>query len=69
MVLQPTAKSEPKRGGCRVRFPGIVRHAKSLGVERSHLYRVLTGERQTPLLARYQALVSNEPKTTKPKSQ
>lgn len=40
-----------------VEFPGIVEDAKALGVDRAHLWRVLTGERPSvSLLARYRDL-------------
>ena len=46
--------SGPRPG---TRFPGIVGDAATLGVEKSHLYRVLTGARESrSLLARYKAL-------------
>ena len=50
--------SEPKRWGRGVlRYPGIVADARQLGVTMNHLYRVLSGRRESPgLLARYQAL-------------
>jgi hypothetical protein len=39
------------------RFPGICAAARALGVTRHHLYFVLLGDRQSPvLLARYRAL-------------
>jgi hypothetical protein len=52
-----------KRGDTR--FPGICRHAKALGVSRSSLYRVLTGEWKhlTKLRARYDALLKSESKS------
>ena len=48
MLRQPTAKGEAKRR--KIRFPGIVVCAQKLGVDRSHLFRVLTGERKSPPL-------------------
>lgn len=36
-----------------VRFPGIVEHAKALGVSRIHLYFVLTGQRSSPRIEAY----------------
>ena len=39
----------------RVRFPGIVGHARSLGVSRIHLYFVLTGARRSPRVEAYAA--------------
>lgn len=41
-------------GPSRVRFPNIRADAAALGVERSHLWRVLTGRRESrSLLRRY----------------
>ncbi len=41
----------------RVKFPGITTAAENLGVERTHLYRVLTGERGSRrLLAAWERL-------------
>jgi len=38
----------------KIRFPGIVGATRALGVSRSHLWFVLTGERLSPrLLCRY----------------
>jgi hypothetical protein len=37
----------------RTRFPGICEDAKALGVSRSHLYFVLTGERKSPRIEEY----------------
>ncbi|MBQ9727337.1 MAG: hypothetical protein IJV65_07515 [Kiritimatiellae bacterium] len=43
----------------RTRFPHIGKAAAQLGVERTHLWRVLTGERKSAsLLARYEALAA-----------
>jgi len=36
-----------------IRFPGIVEHARHLGVSRIHLYFVLTGERRSPRIEAY----------------
>lgn len=45
----------PRRGATR--FPGIVADAARLGVNRIHLYLVLTGQRKSPpLTVRYQKL-------------
>lgn len=45
----------PRRGATR--FPGIVKDAARLGVNRIHLYLVLTGQRESrPLLRRYTEL-------------
>lgn len=38
-----------------VRFPGIVAHARALGVSRIHLYYVLIGERRSPRIEAYAA--------------
>ncbi len=44
-----------------IKFPGICRDAKKLGVERTHLYRVLTGKRiSVSLMKRYKALKSTQ---------
>lgn len=42
----------------RTQFPGIVAHAKSLGITRIHLWYLLTGARpwQPEMLKRYRAL-------------
>lgn len=37
----------------RTRFPGIVEHARALGVSRIHLYFVLTGVRRSPRIEAY----------------
>ncbi len=47
MLRASKNKSESKR---RVRFVGICADARKLGVSREHLYRVLTGKRQSRLL-------------------
>jgi len=57
MMQQHRTRSEQKRSRRPIRFKGIVRHAHALGVNRSHLFRVLTGERTGPLLGRYRALL------------
>jgi hypothetical protein len=41
------------RQGGRVRFPGICEHARRLGVNRIHLYYVLTGARRSPRIEAY----------------
>lgn len=53
-----TPKNQRKgRRAPRARIPGICEDAATLGVNRSHLYRVLTGRRQSrSLLERYAAL-------------
>lgn len=49
--------SQPEKEIRSVRFPGIMRDARRLGVHRNHLYLVLTGNRQSPgLLNRYKKL-------------
>ncbi len=40
-----TPKKKPRSG--QARFPGIAGHARSLGVSRTHLYLVLTGQRKS----------------------
>jgi hypothetical protein len=48
--------------GRLVRFPGSSLAAEELGVSRSHLHRVLIGERKsTPLMARWQAWLKRHP--------
>ncbi len=43
----------------RTRFPHIGKAAEQLGVERTHLWRVLSGQRKSAsLLRRYEALAS-----------
>ena len=48
----------------RVKYVNIVADAAALGVERTHLYRVLVGKDRTSksLLARYAALKSSQAK-------
>jgi hypothetical protein len=51
-------------------FRGISGTAHALGVSRSHLWRVLTGERRSlSLMARYRALPAARVKSTLPGSQ
>lgn len=54
----------PTSGGVQrrvIRYPGIKRHARELGVTHPHLWRVLVGERRSPRLeAAYRALVAAE---------
>lgn len=55
-------QTKPNRNNKRTgtRFPGIVGHAKALGVNRVTLYRVLIGEYRLPgLKARYDQLVAS----------
>jgi hypothetical protein len=55
-------KTPPQSSGINVRFPGSNIAAKSLGVHRGHLHRVLTGERKSPpLLARWNAWLARNP--------
>ena len=42
----------PSPRSARVRFAGIGKAAAALGVERTHLWRVLTGQRQSRSLTR-----------------
>ncbi|MEO7933228.1 MAG: hypothetical protein ABIT76_08735 [Chthoniobacterales bacterium] len=43
------------------RFPGILRAARELDVDRTHLYRVLLGQRVShSLTARYHAFVKSQ---------
>lgn len=49
MVRASQQKGKRKRA---VRFRGITRAAADLGVERSHLYRVLSGQRESRSLMR-----------------
>jgi hypothetical protein len=54
-MTQEIHHPEPSR--MRPRFRGIVDDARSLGVSRDHLWRVLVGDRQSlRLLKRYSAL-------------
>lgn len=42
-------------------FPGICLDARTLGVDRTHLWRVLIGQRSSSrLLAKYRALNTNQ---------
>jgi hypothetical protein len=43
----PLSEKTPKTNQ-RWRFPGIHTFADRLGIDRSHVYRVLTGERRSP---------------------
>ena len=53
MLPQLTNESQPKHRR-KIRFPHIVSIAQQLNVERSHLFRVLSGERKSPgLLKRF----------------
>jgi len=61
MTLHATrSKGKRKR---RVLFPGIIEHARALGVNRVTLYRVLKRQWKLPgLLRRYEALLKQEAK-------
>jgi len=61
MLPATSPKRKPKGGKpSRVNYVGIVADAKTLGVSRSHLYRVLEGKRRSDsLLSRYHALKAN----------
>lgn len=46
-------KEQGRRGkGAARRFPGITEAARRLGVDRSHLWRVLAGRRESASLSR-----------------
>lgn len=61
---KPHPLTNPKRG--ETRFPGIKRHAETLGVSRPHLFLVLTGKRTSESLSRrYAELIRSERKTRK----
>lgn len=50
----------------RIRFPGIVRHARELGCSRIHLYFLLRGDRVSPrLIKRYHSLLAAEKRATR----
>ncbi len=54
-------KEKNKKLKRRVMFPGIASHAEKLGVSRVHLWRVLSGQRQSGvLMAQYQQLIRKE---------
>ena len=55
-MLRATAKNIKREIG-RVKYVNIVRDATELGVDRTHLYRVLAGKRTSKtLLRRYRQL-------------
>jgi len=57
-MLQATKPQKPKG---RTKFRGICAAALALDVERTHLYRVLTGERESKsLLKRYKQFTKGE---------
>lgn len=56
-VTTVNAKGKSHQGRRAIRYPGITRDARSLGVAREHLWQVLTGRRKSrSLLKRYRAL-------------
>lgn len=51
----------PKRQSPLTRFPGLIADADALGVHRTHLYLVLSGQRTSAsLLQRYRALKATQ---------
>jgi hypothetical protein len=48
MVAATPDKVTPKKRRRGVRFPGIAGFSRQLGVDRVHVYRVLTGQRKSP---------------------
>jgi hypothetical protein len=61
-LRQPKNKSQPKEKKRQILYPNIVINARLLGVNRSHLWRVLTGERKSPgLLRRFKILSQQTP--------
>jgi hypothetical protein len=57
----PSAAPHQSKGR-NVRFPGSSVAAEELGVTRSHLHRVLTGERKSqPLINRWNAWLKRHP--------
>lgn len=58
MLRATSRKIKGKRG--KNKYVGIVSDAATLGVDRTHLFRVLRGDRNSgSLLRRYQALKGN----------
>lgn len=56
-------KAKPSKPRGPTRFPGITADAHALGVDRVHLFRVLTGTRKSAdLMARYRSLKSKSKK-------
>ena len=56
MMPQQTEKHDTKvrsRRRGKNKYPGIVEAARALGVNRSHIYRVLEGERRSPRVEAY----------------
>ena len=55
-------QAPPQSSSPHVRFPGSYLAAADLGVDRTHLHRVLTGERRSEsLLARWQQWLRANP--------
>jgi hypothetical protein len=55
-MLQATKPKCGGKGKRRIRFHGINAAARALGVERTHLYRVLAGKRESKrLMEEYRA--------------
>lgn len=53
---------KPKKQSPLTRFPGLIADAEALGVHRTHLYLVLSGQRTSAsLLRRYRALKATHP--------
>lgn len=71
-IAEMKTKRNPKRQPAAARraaprFPGIAREAAALGVDRTHLWRVLTGRRESrSLLRRHAELVANGKEGTTP---
>jgi len=62
MTRETTSKHRRPRG--ETLFPGITRHAQTLGTNRTHLHLVLIGERKSrSLIQRYSALLKKEGRT------
>ena len=61
-ALERHEKTPHQSAGINVSYPGITLAAKDLKVSRTHLHRVLTGERRSPLLiSRWKAWLRNHP--------
>lgn len=59
-VEEPPAR-RPRRTSPLTRFPGLLADADALGVHRTHLYLVLSGQRVSEsLLRRYRALKAGQ---------
>lgn len=59
----PADQAAPLESRRRIRFPGITYDARELGVTYNHLWRVLTGDRESPgLVQRYHALQARKKK-------